>query len=682
MGPLLGVAYYPEHWPPSRWADDIRLMQEAGIEVVRLAEFAWAQLEPAPGRFDFSWLDNIIEQIVAAGMQVILCTPTAAPPAWMVERYPDMLPVDEQGRRRRFGSRRHVCPNHPAFLEEARRVTQALAERYGKHPAVVGWQLDNEVGGGRSARCYCPNCEAAFRRWLQARYGSLEQLNEAWGTAFWSQVYSHWEQIRAPILTVSLRNPSQVLDYYRFASDSWIAFLRAQAEVLRQVIPADRFITHNLMGLFHDIDYHRLAQHLDLVSWDNYPTGHAERWRALVYLPDEPPFPAAYDVGDPFITEMAHDLTRGLRQGPFWVMEQQCGHVNWGRYNPSPRVEALRLWCWQAIAHGADALVFFRWRAIPYGQELYHSGLLKHDGEPGDGFRVVHELSQHKALLEELQGAEVDAQVAMLFSYEDIWALEEQPHHADFLFWRHFGAYYRALRRTGVDVDIVGPQADLTRYRLVVAPTLHLVNPELVQRLTHFVEEGGHLVLGVRSGAKNAHNHMFQSPLPGLLAELIGARVEAWHSLPPEARYTVSVGEFGDFAARIWAEGLVRSDAEALATYTTGPLASLAALTRRSFGRGMVTYVGVWPDQQLLDLLVRLWLRDAGVLQLGVPDEGVTISSRQSEQGRLLFAFNWTEVPRQVTLYASGIDIFSNEELSGTVILPPLSVRVVRVKEN
>ena len=276
----LGVCYYPEHWPEERWSTDARLMAERP-GVVRIGEFAWARMEPEEGRFDFAWLDRAVETLAAQGLEVVMGTPTPTPPAWLVHAYPEVLPVDKQGRVRRFGSRRHVCPNSPAYYRLTERIVTAQAERYGRHEAVIGWQIDNEIGCHDTARCYCDQCVSAFRRWLQARYGDLQTLNEAWGTTFWSQWYSDWEQIGAPILGVTEQNLSHVLDYYRFSSDSWVAYEAFQARLIRQHGDPAKFISHNYMGTFPDLDYHKLGEPLDLVTWDSYPTGYAEMSRGF-----------------------------------------------------------------------------------------------------------------------------------------------------------------------------------------------------------------------------------------------------------------------------------------------------------------------------------------------------------------------------------------------------------------
>lgn len=386
-----GVCYYPEQWPEERWALDADMMRALGIDIVRIAEFAWAQIEPTENEYQFGWLDHAVAALAAAGLDVVLGTPTAAPPAWLSHSYPGTLPIDSQGRRRNFGSRRHYCPNSLRYQELTQKIVAALADRYSQSPEVIGWQIDNEFGGGRTAICYCESCVKAFRFWLKQKYHNLSKLNQAWGTVFWSQTYSAWNQISAPTLTGSAPNPSQVLDYQRFASDSWVQYQKIQVDLLRaHVDQSQQFITHNMMGLFFsDLNYFDLAVNLDFVSLDNYPTGGIDRIREVLYLKEPAPDYFAADAGDPLLTNLELDLIRGLKARPFWIMEQQPGPINWSIYNTGIRHEAVRLWTWQAVAQGADTVVYFRWRPSIYAQEQYHEGILKHDASPGIGYRAL-----------------------------------------------------------------------------------------------------------------------------------------------------------------------------------------------------------------------------------------------------------------------------------------------------
>lgn len=644
-----GVCYYPEHWPESRWPEDARLMRAAGLTLVRLAEFAWAKLEPAAETFDWSWLDRAIDILQAEGHQIVLGTPTATPPAWLCHAHPDILPVDAEGRRRRFGSRRHYCPTSPTYRTHVTRIVTAMAERYGQHPAVTAWQIDNEFGDHNTARCYCDHCAAAFRTWLQARYHTLDTLNTAWGTVFWSQTYSDWSQISPPNLTVTEPNPSHTLDYYRFASDSFVTFQQLQIDILRQHA-LGRPLTTNLLGPFPDLDYHRLCAALDFVSWDSYPTGYSEVHATALYSPNEPRPAVAYDTGDPYVIGFCHDLTYGLKRAPFWIMEQQCGNINWSQTNTGIRPGTMRLWVWHAALHGADKIVYFRWRATHYAQEQYHSGLRHHDGAAALGYTELASLHADQAALQASTGQAVPAPVALLLDYEDGWALKQQPHGKDFGYLRQLFLYYRVLAWLGVPVAIVSPDSDLTRHKLVVAHTSLMADSERAAHFSNYVRQGGRLLLGVRSGFKTPNSTVTDGRLPGAFRALAGAVVTQWHALPPGIAYPLhSDGPpLTDLSAATWAEALTLNspDAVAHAHYTAGPFAGSAALTEHRVGAGRCFYLGWYPTlTQATDLL--RWLGGAAGIDMPTEllPEGVVVGWRGPTQALL----NFTDSPHTVT---------------------------------
>ncbi|HEX2980302.1 MAG TPA: beta-galactosidase, partial [Anaerolineaceae bacterium] len=464
-------------------------------------------------------------------------------------------------------------------------IVLALGERYGQHPAVAGWQIDNEFGCHDTTRCYCDACALAFRHWLQARYGSINALNDAWGTVFWSQSYSDWSEIKPPNQTVTEANPSHVLDYERFSSDAVIAYQQLQIDLLRETAPGKR-ITTNMMGEFADIDYHKLSHPLDFASWDSYPTGKAEMGAGEMYLLDEPRPAFAYDTGDPYATGFCHDLTRGFKQAPFWVMEQQCGNINWGRYNPGVRPGTTRLWTWHAVASGAEAVVYFRWRATLFAQEQMHSGLLMHDASPATGYYDVQGMQAEKDLLDAVSEQPFHAEAAILVDYEDLWALQLQPHRAGFTYWRELFTFYRAFQHMGVGVDLAPFDADLSRYRLIVAPVAFIMSAERSEKLRSAVENGATLLLGVRAGFKTPSNKVVDQPLPGLLRDLAGVTVTDWHALPPCVEFPVESNYTSlEVSAGVWAEALrplSSTDTCVLASYATGPFEGKAAFTQKN----------------------------------------------------------------------------------------------------
>ena len=658
----LGVDYYPEQWSDEGWTTDARLMREAGLSVVRIGEFSWAKMEPAEGVFDWGWLDRVINILADEELHVILCTPTAAPPAWLSYTYPDTLPVDVQGHRFHSGSRRHYCVNSAIFRSATQRIVKAMALRYGQHSAVIGWQLDNEFGCHNTTRCYCENCRTAFRTWLVKRYDSLDTLNAAWGTIFWSQTYTDWEQIDLPNLTVATPNPSHVLDYERFASDSYLAYEQLQIDLLRSTIQSSQWVTTNLMQDMFDIDYHALAKPLTFISWDSYPTGHRERVAPLLYLPEETPFQFAYDSGDPLVTGFGHDLMRGLKQAPFWIMEQQPGQINWADYNPGLRAGTPRLWVWHAAASGADAVVFFRWRAGIFAQEQFHAGLLHHDGSPDLGYHEVVALDSGLADLQSFTQSPYRAQVALLMTYPDLWALGLQPHNRLFSLQRHLFVYYRAFQRLGIQVDIVSPTASLEGYRLLVAPTLFLSDELLAQTLDQYVKQGGTLLLGVRSGFKTLSNQVTNQPLPGIFRRLVGAVVTDWQSLPPGVTYDLQTDIPGlGGAASLWAETLYpdlpaqqwEGIATALASFTSGPFAGRTALTERLDGDGRALYMGWFPTLEQAQALLAYLAKKAGIERIGdIPDGMVAI-----RRGKKTALFNFTDEDLELLIQGQALSV-------------------------
>ena len=605
-----GVCYYPEHWPEDRWETDAQMMVKTGIEIVRVAEFAWAKLEPEAGCYEWSWLDRAVNLLGSAGLRVMLGTPTAAPPIWLTRDHPDILRVDANGRRRDHGTRRHYCPNSPTYHHFSKEIVSAMAQRYGQHPHVFGWQIDNEWGGGHTARCYCDNCVTAFQKWLKERYGDISVLNDAWGTLFWSQTYMDWSQIRLPDHSIDKPNPSHVLDFYRFSSDSYVAYQRLQIDLVRQFAP-QHVITTNFMGLYRDLDQFDLSKDLDFATWDNYPTGNLDRWYRYLY-PEQSDPPTSksslgYDVGDPYITGLAHALTRGLKNQPFWVMEQQAGAINWGRVNPGIRPGTTRLWTWHALAEGADTVIYFRWRSTLFAQEQYHSGLLQHDGSASIGLSDLELLREEQQHLANMTRQPDEANVALIFDFDDLWAIEIQPHRSDYGYLKHLFVYYLACQRLGIQVDVIPTSGDLNKYNLILAPTLHCVDKGLVKKLKQYVNAGGNLLLGVRSGFKTISNLVTDQSLPGLLRPLTGATVLGWQSLPEENGWDLSSTIPGlNGTAAYWVE-ILQPKSESLrvwASYRTGPYSGKAALTENTLGKGRVYYHGWYPTERQARVII------------------------------------------------------------------------------
>lgn len=659
----LGVCYYPEHWPAERWAEDARLMREAGIALVRVGEFAWSKIEPFEDQWNLEWLDEAIHILAAEGIKIVMGTPTAAPPAWLIHAHPEILPVDSQGRRLNFGSRREYCSNSPVYQEYTRRIVTTLAERYGKHPAVVAWQIDNEFGCHNTARCYCPECVDKFRVWLKDKYGSTDALNAAWGNVFWSQTFTDWEQIPAPILMATTPNPAHTLDYYRFSSDSVAAFETLQANILRE--HTERQITTNFMGAYGDLDYHRLAQPIDFASWDSYPTGWLDTASNELYDSDEPHPHLGFDVGDPYATGFQHDLTRGLKQKPFWVMEQQAGHINWGLYNTLLRPGTVRLWTWHALASGANAVLYFRWRAALYGQEQYHSGLLHHDATPDLGYREVLNMRKEQDLMTQISQADVTASVALLLDYESLWAVQLQPHRRESSYLRTLFTFYHALQRLGITVDIVSPTADLSNYRLVITGSSFIGRAETAQALENFVQNGGWVMLTSRSGSKTVSNLVTDQTLPGVFRKLVGARVTDWGSLNPGIGVSIQSAVSGLMGpATNWIESIEPEAAHSIAEYSSGPYAWKAAMVENRLGGGRALYLGFTPTHAQAQAIIGHLAHE---LFLPRAAENLPLGMLACQRGNYTILLNFTDESA----------IASVQEMPITV--PPRGVRVINL---
>lgn len=583
--PITGCAYYPEHWPRERWEQDAALMREAGLSVVRVGEFAWDKFEPHFGHFDFAWMDEAIEILAAEGLKIIMCTPTATPPPWLLTQHAEILRVEQNGVRVSAGGRRHSCANVTVYQEHSRRIVEKFAEHYGSHPAIIGWQIDNEFGCGETTRCHCDFCRQHFHEWLEEKYRTLDALNAAWGTQFWSMTYRSWSEIPIPGITTEPQSPAMRLDYRRFASDSWVRFQKMQIEILRPQI-GERWITHNLMIRHWSLDYWKLAEDLDFVSYDNYPHG----------------------VRDAAEVAMNLDLMRSLKRKPFWIMEQQPGRVNWHPYNPPVPQGQVKSWSHQAVAHGAEAVVYFRFRAGRFGQEQYHGGLLKWDATPDQCYFEAESVSKSFSRLPTLSRPQ--AKIGIVFDYEDLWATELEPVTQEFKYWQLIYEIYKHYWEASIPVDFLPRNADLSGYETVILPAGILRHEG--ENYRAWVENGGNLIITFRTGVREQGNISVNEALPAGMTALIGAQVTDFHTVPPESytdwpdhrpgkRLRTTSKMTGVYPPltetyKIWAETLETDTSEAVLVYTDGMLAGKTAITRNTVGQGKVIYLGCWID--------------------------------------------------------------------------------------
>lgn len=611
----LGCCYYPEQWPEHIWAEDARRMAEMGLELVRIGEFAWSRIEPQPGDCDWGWLDRAIDTLASAGLKIILGTPTATPPKWVVDQMPDMVAIDEQGRPRGFGSRRHYCFSHAGYRAECRRIVIALAERYGNHPAIVMWQTDNEYGCHDTVLSFSDAAARGFREWLAARYGTVEALNAAWGNVFWSMEYRSFDAVDPPHQTVTEANPAHWLDYRRFASDQVASFNREQVDILRKLSPG-KDITHNFMGFFTEFDHHDVGRDIDVATWDSYPLGFLEQFW---FSSDEKR--AFLRQGHPDIAAFHHDLYRGCSNGRWGVMEQQPGPVNWARFNPAPLPGMVALWTLEAAAHGAEFTSYFRWRQAPFAQEQMHAGLLRPDSADAEAAAEVREAA---AAITEIGPQEtVSALAALVFSYEAAWAIGIQPQGQSFRYLELVFECYSALRQRGLDVDIVAPEADLSGYRMVMVPTLPIIPEGFTERLAGLTCP---VLIGPRSGSKTTSFCIPDGLAPGEIRQLLPLTVTRVESLRD------GVAELAEgWAVTRWREDVTSDLVPELADH-----AGRGVLYRN----GNIRYLATWPDRALLRLLIERMAGETGLPLIDLP-EGIRVRRSATHA----FTFNYAAEP-------------------------------------
>ncbi|MEV0564923.1 beta-galactosidase [Dactylosporangium sp. NPDC050588] len=585
-----GGDYAPEQWPEEVWAEDVRLMRQAGVNLVSVGIFSWAMLEPAEGQYTFEWLDRVLELLHANGIRADLATPTAAPPPWLTYRYPDARLIDREGHVLGQGGRQSFCPSSAEYARAAATITEQLGRRYGEHPAVALWHVHNEYAGV-NPHCYCPGCAEAFRGWLQDRHGDLPTLNAAWGTTFWSQRYSDWAEIEPPHAAPTPVNPAQQLDFFRFCSDVHLENFRRERDILRGLSPEVPVTTNFMIANCKWVDYWKWAGEVDVVANDHYL--QAER--------DDPHIELA----------MCADLTRSLAGGaPWMLMEHSTSAVNWQPRNIAKRRGELTRNSLAHLARGADAVLFFQWRASRFGAEKFHSAMLPHGGTSTRIWREVTELGGRLAGLDRLRGTRVKADVAIVWDWESWWALElEWRPSVDLAYRERIEAYYTALWKAHLTVDFVHPEAALSRYPLVVVPSLYLTTAAAAKNLDAYVTGGGTLLVSYFSGIVDANDTVHGDAHPGALRDLLGVTVEEFLPLRQGRHIELSDGT----AADVWAEDLVVDTAEVVLTYSDGPAAGGPAVTRKAHGGGTAWYVSTRPDAAGLERLLARILPQTGL---------------------------------------------------------------------
>jgi beta-galactosidase len=655
-GIAFGCDYNPEQWTPDVWDEDIALMGEAGVDLVAINIFGWSHIEPREGEYDFRGLDDIIGRLHAAGIRVNLGTGTASTPAWLTTAYPEVLPMVEDGTRRYPGGRQAWCPSSPVFRSAALRLVDAVARRYGNHPAVALWHVSNELGC-HNALCYCDVSAAAFRRWLQAKHGTIEALNAAWGTAFWSQTYSDWEEILPPRATVSSRNPGQMLDFHRFSSDELLSYYRAEAEIIRPLSAAP--ITTNFMVTAHieNLDYWSWAGDMDIVANDHY----------LDHRLADPTAELAF----------AADLSRGLGAGAPWLlMEHSTGAVNWQPLNKPKAQGELTRNSLTHVARGADGVCFFQWRASVQGSEKFHSAMLPHAGTDSAVWREVVELGGIVDRIGEVAGSRVVADVALVFSWESWWATQTESRPSQALgYLDQIHAAYGALHGLGLTVDIVPPGAELDAYRLVVVPGLHLVREGDAAVITDWVAAGGTAVVTFYSGTVDQDDRVWTGGYTGPFREALGIRVEEFAPVAPGETLHLTDGA----TSTLWSERARVTTAETVTSFADGPAAGSPAITRNAWGEGTAWYLATHLDAADYRALLGRIAEEAGVRPAAVVrggDGALEIVRRRGADAAYLFVVN--HGPTAAVAEASGYELVTESTVTGDIEVPAGAVRIIR----
>lgn len=649
-----GGDYNPEQWPEHVWDEDVELMRRAGVNLVSVAIFAWASVEPQPEKYEFDWLDRVMDKLDRAGVKAALANATASPPPWLSHLHPETLPTREDGAKLWPGGRQAYCPSSPIYREHAARLTEVMATRYRDHPSLALWHVDNELGC-HTARSYCDVSAAAFRDWLRARYGDIDTLNDAWGTRFWSQRYGSFEEVHPPRVAPTFPNPTQALDFRRFSSDTLLDNYRMMRDILARVTPdvpaTTNFMVHTSGG---NTDYWSWAPEMDVIANDYYllaadPDGHVD-------------------------LALASDLTRGLAGGRPWIqMEHSTGAVNWQPRNRAKEPGEMRRNSLAHVARGADAVMFFQWRASQAGAEKYHSAMVPHAGTDTKIWRETEALGADLARLGEVSGSRVRAEVAIVYDWQSHWACELDSHPSvDVTGMDRVRAHYRALWERGVAVDFVPPDADLTGYRLVLVPTLYMVADTAARRLHDFVTGGGTALVTYFSGIVDTNDHIRLGGYPGAYRDLLGISTEEFYPLQEGETVRLDDGSVAD----VWTEHTHLRGAEAVTHYADGPLAGVPAVTRHRAGAGVAWYAGTRLDDPAVGRLTERLLAESGVEPVAATRPGVEVVRRHGEDASYLFVINHTGTEARVA--ATGTELLTGTTVKGHVTVPAGGVAVVR----
>jgi beta-galactosidase len=673
---LFGTDYYPDQTPEHLWEQDAAAMAAMGITNVRIAEFAWSLMEPHEGTFDFDWLQRSVKILHAHNIAVILGTPSAAPPPWLTQKYPEVMLVNDHGMTLSPGARRFTCPTNKTYRGLSLAIAKQMAQTFASTPGVIGWQIDNELTLGDFARCYCRFCREGFQQWLREKYHSLDAINQAWGTVFWSNVYTDFSQIPVPLPSGAPHNPGLVLDYDRYQSYANVSFLQEQLTALRSLCPTHFITTNNVSGLVDTIDSRDLYRNLDFASSDNYPGFFA------IYM-------AGSDSGASLpldalasISSFTHDFTRSVKNGkPFLIMEEQSGKAGQPFFSPQPDPGQLRLWSYQAIAHGAMGINYFRWDSVNFGPEEYWHGLLRHDRSPSPGFDEIKQtLSELKSLGHQRLNAPYLADLALCFDFNSDWALTIQPSQPKLKYATELLTWYGCISASHLGIDVIDATADLSAYKVLFAPIMYIVTPQQAERIRSFVQSGGIFISGVRLGVKDEHSRIIDTPLPGLLHDVMGVELIDYQPIYSEKQSVAFSGLLTgpNATCHLWADILDPKQADVLATYTIAAATGKAAITSHTFGKGKAIYIGAHLEPADLARVLLTLLAANGIKSPIQAPPGVEVTTRRAGNETLTYLLNHTAAPQSAQVSGNVKDILTNSTHSNTVPIPPYGVRILQ----
>jgi beta-galactosidase len=676
---LFGTDYYPDQTPEKLWEQDAAAMAAMGMTNVRIAEFAWALMEPREGKFDFAWLRRAMQILQAHNIAVILGTPSAAPPNWLTQKYPEVMMVNDQGMTLATGARRFTCPTNKTYRRLSLIIATEMAKAFSSAPGVIGWQIDNELTLGSPQRCFCRYCREGFQQWLREKYKTLEAMNDVWGAVFWSQTYTDFSQVPLPLPSGSVPNPGLALDYNRYQSFANISFLEEQLSMLRKLCPNHFVTTNNVPGLTDAIEWRGLYRNLDFVSSDNYPGF------AATHSQDSGSSTSGVALA-PTIS-FSHDFSRSIKNGkPFLVMEEQSGKAGQPIFAPQPDPGQLRLWSYQAVAHGAMGINYFRWDTTNFGAEEYWHGLLRHDRAHSIGFEEIQRtMSELKSLGPEALNAPFSTNLALCFDSNSDWAFAIQPGQPKLKYSAEVFSWYGAISSSHAGVDIVDATQDLSTYKILFAPAMYIVSPQQAERIRGFVQNGGTFIAGFRLGVKDEHSRIVDTPLPGLLTDVMGVELFDYQPIYSEKQNVQFSGFLTgpNVECHIWADILDPKQADVLATYVGGSYAGKAAITNHNFGKGKAIYVGAHLEPADLARVLLTLIQSSGVMKSISAPQGVEVTSRKSGKREWIYVLNHTATPQTVKFAGDFKDLLSGSTHSGSITLDEYGVSVLQsTQEN